>query len=185
MCAKCTAICAACGLEFITRPGRPAKFCSEPCRLPSLQSRILDRVQTEGDCLVWTGWRDADGYGRLWASDDHYARLHRTVLEWKIGRLLEEGECALHHCDNPPCVKPAHLFVGTVADNNSDKMSKLRYVKGNDHPRSKLTPEAVVEIFTSKEPARVMAQRFSVSLALIHHVRSGRNWKHLTDPLRA
>lgn len=179
-----TAQCASCGASFQTRRERPGKFCSTICRLPAPPIRVLDHVRSEGDCLVFTGARDEDGYG-YFSLNNERVRIHRLVLEMKIGRPLAESECALHTCDNPPCAKPSHLFVGTVIANNADKMAKMRYTKGNEHPRAKLTPEQVQAIMARLslgDRSAALAREYGVSSGLIGHIKRGRNWRHLTAP---
>ena len=83
-------------------------------------------VGSEEACWPYTGTRSAEGYGRFFAQ---YRSLwaHRVAWETANGRPLKEKMVAMHECDNPPCVNPAHLREGTIADNNADKMSKGRH----------------------------------------------------------
>ncbi len=181
---KCTAICDACGLEFQTSPSRPAKTCSPACQYPSPTARLLEHAVTEGECLVWTGGRDEDGYGLIW-DRGKYTKAHRLALEIRIGRPLAAGEHSLHRCDNPPCFRPSHLFVGTNLVNQADKIAKMRYTKGEEHPRSKLTPDQVLTILTrlsNGEQLTRLAQEYGVSRGLIGHIKRGRNWRHLRPP---
>lgn len=106
-----------------------------------------------GMCVLWTGRRDTDGYGRVGTRD----RAHRIAWEQANGRPVPAGMVVMHRCDNPPCVNPAHLTIGTVADNNRDRHSKGRSKglfeagvdhpatrrRGQDHWQSKLTDEDV------------------------------------------
>jgi hypothetical protein len=88
----------------------------------------------------------------------------------------------LHRCDNPPCVNPAHLFLGTMRDNTRDMMAKGRdpFI-GERHNQAKLTDDAVREIRNSPETGRALANRFSVSQATICLVRQRKHWKHVSD----
>ena len=74
------------------------------------------------DCIEWDGSRTQRGYGRIGSS---YA--HRMMWERTHGRALQPGEVVRHSCDNPPCVNPAHLLVGTQADNIRDSIARGRY----------------------------------------------------------
>lgn len=84
---------------------------------------------------------------QLW-SREHRRSLAaaRFVLEAKLGRPLAAGELALHTCDNPACVRPEHLFVGTHADNQADKCRKGRQARGIRNGRAKLSGEQVAEV---------------------------------------
>lgn len=91
-------------------------------------ARFWARVDQSGDCWVWTGEKNRFGYGRFdfW-HDGGRSRLlaHRLVL-LLTGRALADGDVVMHACDNPPCVNPAHLSIGTQADNLHDALSKGR-----------------------------------------------------------
>jgi len=77
-------------------------------------------------CLEWTGRRDKDGYGRFWLAD-RMEQAHR--VSWRLhSGAIPVGLSVLHSCDNPPCVNPAHLFLGTQADNVGDMIQKGRRV---------------------------------------------------------
>jgi hypothetical protein len=65
------------------------------------------------------GTRDGHGYGQIWRKPVHIA-ANRAVLEIKLGRPILPGFLACHHCDNPPCCNPGHLYEGTSGDNNRD-----------------------------------------------------------------
>lgn len=81
-------------------------------------------VDKAGDCWIWTRCRDRRGYGRFSAKG--HRRAHR--FSWALTNgPIPPGMCVLHRCDNPPCVNPAHLFVGTSNDNVADMMAKGRF----------------------------------------------------------
>lgn len=97
----------------------------------SFEERFYDRVIIIPfhACHEWTGLRDKNGYGHLSKKENgikRNVRAPRVALEWKLGRKLLPGEQALHRCDNPGCVNPDHLFVGTGLDNMRDKIAKGR-----------------------------------------------------------
>lgn len=92
-----------------------------------VQSRFWQRVNVRGknECWEWTGTR-SNGYGSIRVSGKTRKATH---VSWEIanGKPFPKGMLACHRCDNPPCVNPAHLFVGTLADNARDMVEKGRH----------------------------------------------------------
>jgi len=120
-------------------------------------------------------------------------KAHRISYELNVGPI-PDGLNVLHHCDNPPCVNPAHLWVGTHADNVADKVAKGRqrwgmsgYGRhGETHPTAKLTEEQAVEaraLYGAGVSQAEIAGRFGVSQPTIFGLVSGRTWKHLGPPI--
>ena len=97
------------------------------------------RLRVDGDCLVWTGNIDRGAnkhkYGKLW----FYGRCRRAhQVAWEVFHgPVPKGFDVLHACDNPPCVNPKHLFLGTHFDNMRDGRSKGRWKKQNNFYSSK------------------------------------------------
>lgn len=96
----------------------------------TLSQRFAEKVTPEPNtgCHLWTAALNNKGYGVLGIGGrgDGVMYAHRYALQQRLGRELSDGECALHRCDNPCCVNPAHLFVGTMADNTRDMVAKGR-----------------------------------------------------------
>lgn len=80
-------------------------------------------------CWPWTGSHRKAGYGQFMRGW-RVLFAHREALERQLGRPLGVGEYALHHCDNPPCCNPAHLYAGSAADNNRDAVARGRHRSG-------------------------------------------------------
>ena len=81
-------------------------------------------VGAKDECWEWTDGCDGDGYGVVGAGGKT-VRAHRVAWEVAHGPI-PDGVHVLHQCDNPPCINPAHLFLGTQADNMADKVAKGR-----------------------------------------------------------
>lgn len=93
--------------------------------------RFWKRVDKSGPngCWQWLGYRQKFGHGWL---GSRYGLAHRYAWKFLVGPLAD-AECLLHHCDNPPCVNPSHLYIGTRADNARDKMMRGRVYRGGNH----------------------------------------------------
>jgi hypothetical protein len=91
----------------------------------SLTKRVFGRIAFDGNgCWVHTNERTAKGYARLDIGDKHH-KAHRLAWELLHGPI-PEGMVVCHRCDNPPCVRPDHLWLGSIADNNADMAAKGR-----------------------------------------------------------
>lgn len=104
-----------------------------------LADRFWLKVNKRGldECWLWTGCRDFRGYGRIANSKPPQAPLLASHVSWEINRgPIPEGLWVLHKCDNPPCVNPKHLFLGTHIDNMRDAKQKGRNKPGGYHKQA-------------------------------------------------
>lgn len=131
---------------------------------------IYSMPEPMSGCQLWLGALDNHGYGQLW----HKGRPHKAHrLAFALARgPLAHGAKVLHKCDNTFCISPAHLRLGTQADNMTDKMLKGRAAK-------KLSPAQVVAIRGSDESEAVLAERYGVHRTMIGHVRNRKWWRHV------
>src|SRR6266436_3883570 len=151
-------------------------------RIP-IQDRFWSKVDKQGEqeCWNWKAGKNKGGYGVFYLEHSHHNEpsirdfAHR--LSWQFANgPIPDGKWVLHKCDNPPCVNPNHLFVGTVADNQKDMAQKGR---GSTHRRI-LTPDQVLEI--RKKYVRGvygyirLAKEYGVGPSTIHDLIVKRNW---------
>jgi hypothetical protein len=150
---------------------------------PEDVERFLSKVNRSNQdaCWLWlAGINRKAGYGAFWIpSTKKHVLAHRFSYTLYVGEI-PEGMYVCHTCDNPKCVNPAHLFVGTGADNVADKVSKGRTAKGARLPETKLSEEQAREIkrvIRNEEwKPRNLAEQYGVTRQLIYAIRSGRAW---------
>jgi len=106
--------------------------------------------------------------------------VHRHIWQKCFGEI-PEGMCVCHTCDNPPCINPEHLFLGTNQDNIDDKLRKGRQARvcGERHGNAKVTEEAVRFIRKSDLPRKTLARMHGVSERSIYNILSRKDWAHV------
>jgi len=140
-------------------------------------AKFFESVDRSADCWLWTGKTDDDGYGVFYKDGGDF-RAHRVAYE--VGHGSAPGDkCVCHRCDNPRCVRPEHLFLGTSPDNTADRNAKGRQAKGERVRFAKLTEADVLAIRASNERQVDLAARFGVGQPAISAVRLRQTWKHL------
>lgn len=154
-----------------------------PFRTPDEVS-FWARVECGELCWNWQGtlvhkYGSLTWQGRTW-------RAHRLAWVLTYG-AIPSGLCVLHRCDNPRCVRPGHLFLGTQADNNRDRDEKGRRAG----PSGEQCHNAILTAGKAKDVARrirlgqthaAIAEGLGITLRSVDHVASGRTWKHLGLP---
>lgn len=147
--------------------------------------RILSKVKGgPGGCWIWTGTRNRWGYGgvsvkgRMWLA-------HRASYTL-FAEPIPDGLQVCHRCDNPPCINPKHLFLGTPRDNVADMISKGRAVKlaqrGELNRNAKLTAENVAMVrkrLAAGETQQSIADSLGVSRSAVKDINTGRKWASL------
>ncbi len=152
---------------------------------PSMASRFWSKVDSTypKDCWLWMAARYRFGYGYLGLGSrkDGSRRkvsAHRIAYELAIGPI-PNGLCVLHHCDNPPCCNPAHLFLGTKKDNACDRNRKERQARGEHHGCAKLTKNDVRTIRFDSRSMRTIAADYNVSHVTINRIKTRQSWAHI------
>lgn len=142
----------------------------------TLEERFFSRFQqVESGCWQWRSHTDKDGYGVL-PGDRQNIRAHRLSFEIHVG-CIPDGMIVCHKCDNPGCVNPDHLFVGTAKDNAQDALIKRRHYIGEKNGRSKLTREDVQYIRKSSRNTIELAEILGVAQSTVNRVKRGDLWQ--------
>jgi hypothetical protein len=167
-------------------------------RNPNPDSRDIDRFWSKvdkspghgprGDCWIWTAAKSTHGYGVFGVPE------YGTFLAHRFSMLVENGGLpanlmVCHTCDNPPCVNPSHLFMGTASDNFRDCIKKGRHkgnsskISGDKHWRSKLTNEQVIEMRTLYKPTGCgyveIGKKYGISGEHVSLILRGKTWKSI------
>jgi len=158
---------------------------SRPAR--SLIERFWEKVDKRGpdECWPWMGSKlVSGGYGRIFDGESKMLRAHRLSWEIAHGKPVPEGMHVCHTCDNPVCVNPNHLFIGTIADNNADMVEKGRQAKGESLPQSKVTEQDVRDIRRLYEEGwsqGALGRRYDITQPTVYDIVHRISWKHVED----
>jgi DNA-binding XRE family transcriptional regulator len=153
-----------------------------PKQIPQLTEKQIKTLFSQiiktddGSCWTWTGFAHKE-YGIINLNNINYY-VTRVIYELMHGESVL-GFDVCHHCDNPRCVNPDHLFLGTAKDNVDDCHNKKRHAFGSRHGNSKLTEDKIKEIrFRSLFQTQTdLARDFKIHRKTIGKILSGRSWK--------
>lgn len=139
---------------------------------PSLEQRFWAKVKKGPGCWEWTAMTNPKGYGII--GINHVPNLaHRVSYQLEVGPI-PTGKCVLHRCDNPACVRPKHLFLGTKGDNNRDMHAKGRAF-------TKLTAAQVREMRAKFKLGQCPAagRAYGVTHRMAHLIITRQSWRHV------
>lgn len=147
----------------------------------TLRQLFLARVEITDGCWFWRGSLTVHGYGRLQYMNKSL-RAHRVAYELFIGPI-DEGMEICHHCDNGVCVRPDHLFQGTIADNLHDMVGKGRSLMGERNTKAKVSDQDVIEIRQRYAKGNVtqqeLADLFGLKQITVSNIVLRKTWQHL------
>lgn len=150
---------------------------------------FLERIQINPStkCWEWQGARDRDGYGHMGYKNKIYL-VHRLAYMYyhNISESNIKNKVVMHACDNPSCVNPNHLNLGTPKDNVHDCIKKGRRVqsKGESNGNSKLTEyqvKKIKELYQLGISQEELARMFNVSRRSIYNIRNNITWNHVSS----
>ena len=138
---------------------------------PKIAKRFWAKVDKSGDCWIWLASTNEHGYGRfrIGGRNGKSHKAHRVAYYLEYGEWPLNG---LHKCDNPPCVRPDHIFSGTLQDNINDMNTKGRY---GGRFKSKLDKEQRLQILQrllTGESANILAEEYGVHSATIRRCKN-------------
>lgn len=176
-------ICESCGKTYLTTK-RKQRYCSKQCRYNGHSKEMTREIQfyvNENGCHVCTYPKSKNKHGYISTTiRGKYIELHRKIYMETYGEI-PSGYIVRHKCDNPACINPKHLELGTHTDNNRDKVLRGRQAKGERQGLSRLKTEQVIEIknrLRDKNYISIssLAKEYGVSRGAINAIRRGDTW---------
>lgn len=170
-----------------------ARFCSQRCFVLTPVERfwrdtdkngpVPPHVPELGPCWIWKGYAEASGHGRLTIGREQREGAHRLAYELLVG-TIPAGLFVCHKCDNPGCVNPTHLFLGSAIDNMTDRDAKGRHCFGSRSPNTHLTESDVAELralyATGTHSQTALAARFGLGQSAVSSIVRRKSWRHVT-----
>ena len=136
----------------------------------------LYKIDPNTDCWEWTLVKHDFGHG-IWRWNNKYTFAHRVSAELFI-RSLEPGDVVCHKCDNPCCVNPKHLYIGTQQDNIRDRNVRGRTARGTQANKSNLTEQDVLNIRADTTSSQKdLGLQYNVSYHAIRKICNRETWK--------
>lgn len=195
--AKVSLVCPVCGTLFwrfasqsVTRSGKLpccSRHCARRFAARPLATRFWRHVLKTDTCWLWQGQRDHEGYGLIWMRRETTGKqggflAHRVSWMVNVGPL-DASVCVLHRCDNPACVNPDHLFLGSQVDNIRDMTAKGRVACGSRKSCARLTEAGVraIRALAAAGPVdhHALAAAYGCHERTIRAVLNGESWRQV------
>lgn len=179
--------CHLCKKPFSSFSIHNRKFCSrtcyDQCREGTLENRINRySIPTPNGCIEWDGNKNKNGYGMISISNKRH-QITRLIYTMRIGPI-PDNMFVCHRCDNPNCINPSHLFLGSALDNSTDMVQKGRQAKGNKNGNSKLDEEKVITIRSLHKNGyslKEISRQFNISKANTSDIVNRKTWIHVAS----
>src|SRR3990167_298323 len=184
-------ICKYCGKIFTGRISARRKYCSSRCAQLSTvipcEKRFWSKVNkgTNNECWMWNGSKDREGYGSVYRWENrkriYITKAHR--YSWALTNgSIPDGLKVLHHCDNPSCVNPSHLFIGTQSDNMKEMYNKNRANnRGSANPNTHFSEAEIISMRGNykRGDAASLAKKYNVHIDTIYNIIRKVQWTHI------
>ena len=147
----------------------------------TLSELIVNSVICSNGCHEWTGSVARNGYGQV-RRNKKLITVTRLIAHFVFGMDLTDKRFVLHHCDNPKCINPQHLYIGTAIDNVRDKVKRDRHNRGRRVWKAKLKDSDIPMIFALHKKGwagNAIAKRYKISRSSIYQILQRKAWKHV------
>ena len=178
-----TKFCCSRGCQLIYRASAGGQALRKP--LDEFKTKLfnkINKVLDKDSCWNWLGYINPfTGYGQI-GYTKRTLKSHRETFKLVFNCDLTEDQQVCHTCDNRVCCRPQHMFIGTIQDNQADKICKNRQVKGEDVHCSKLTEDQVKlarNLYKNNKTASYLAKKFKIDVSTMWRVVNRRYWKHV------
>lgn len=131
---------------------------------------ILYEINDNGCWEVTNRAYNKDGYYKV-SINNKTLLLHRLVYQQENNCILSPDDIIRHKCDNPHCINPTHLEIGTTQDNVQDRVDRNRSARNENHGQTKLTNQQVIEIYYSTGTQQQIAKKYNVSQRLVSLIK--------------
>lgn len=146
----------------------------------SILQHLKSRIKIVNGCWEYQVCGKRDKYGLI-EINGKTKRAHRISYELFVNEI-PNGMCVCHKCDNPPCINPEHLFIGTNHDNRMDSVNKKRHSRGISRPLAKFNEEEIREIrelYFKGHSIEVLALKYKVNYSTMYRIVKRHTWSHI------